>query len=69
LSPVTSGQVPAPEVTGDKTIRTQTTTTTGGNPAVVQSIREHLRKYRDLAGQGRWAEAGKELEAIESAVK
>ena len=34
-----------------------------------QSIREHLRRYRELAGQGRWAEAGKELEAIEAAVK
>jgi uncharacterized membrane protein (UPF0182 family) len=41
----------------------------GGNSAVVQSIREHLRRYRELAGQGRWGEAGKELEAIESAVK
>ncbi len=39
------------------------------NPAIVQAIREHLRKYRELAGQGRWAEAGKELEAIEAAVK
>jgi uncharacterized membrane protein (UPF0182 family) len=39
------------------------------SPAVLQTIREHLRKYRELAGQGRWAEAGKELEAIESAVK
>jgi hypothetical protein len=36
---------------------------------VVQAIRDHLRRYRELAGQGRWAEAGKELEAIESAVK
>jgi uncharacterized membrane protein (UPF0182 family) len=34
----------------------------------VESIRQHLRRYRDLAGQGRWAEAGKELEAIESEV-
>ncbi len=32
----------------------------------LESIRNHLRRYRDLAGQGRWAEAGKELEAIES---
>jgi uncharacterized membrane protein (UPF0182 family) len=29
-------------------------------------IREHLRKYRELAAQGRWSEAGKELEAIEA---
>jgi hypothetical protein len=32
-------------------------------------IREHLRRYRELASQGKWAEAGKELEAIEAAVK
>ena len=31
-------------------------------------IREHLRRYRDLAGAGKWAEAGKELEAIEAEV-
>ncbi len=30
------------------------------------SIREHLRRYRELASQGRWSEAGKELEAVES---
>jgi hypothetical protein len=29
-------------------------------------IREHLRHYRELAAQGRWSEAGKELEAIEA---
>jgi len=29
-------------------------------------IREHLRRYRELAGSGKWAEAGKELEAIEA---
>jgi uncharacterized membrane protein (UPF0182 family) len=29
-------------------------------------IREHLRRYRELAAQGRWSEAGKELEAIEA---
>jgi uncharacterized membrane protein (UPF0182 family) len=32
----------------------------------LESIRQHLRRYRDFASQGRWAEAGKELEAIES---
>jgi hypothetical protein len=29
-------------------------------------IREHLKRYRELAAQGRWSEAGKELEAIEA---
>jgi uncharacterized membrane protein (UPF0182 family) len=32
-------------------------------------VRDHLRRYRDLAAQGKWSEAGKELEAIEAEVK
>jgi len=40
---------------------------TGPDPRI-ESIRQHLRRYRDLAAAGRWAEAGKELEAIESEV-
>jgi uncharacterized membrane protein (UPF0182 family) len=32
-------------------------------------VREHLRRYRELASQGHWAEAGKELEGIEAEVK
>ncbi len=35
----------------------------------LQLIRQHLQRYRDLASQGRWAEAGKELEAIEAAAR
>jgi uncharacterized membrane protein (UPF0182 family) len=35
----------------------------------LQRVRDHLRRYRDLAAQGKWAEAGKELEAIEAEVK
>ncbi len=34
--------------------------------ARLDSIRSHLRKYRDFAAQGKWADAGKELEAVES---
>lgn len=32
----------------------------------LENIRRHLNRYRELAGQGRWAEAGKELEALEA---
>jgi uncharacterized membrane protein (UPF0182 family) len=35
----------------------------------VDQVREHLRRYRELASQGRWSEAGKELEAIDALVK
>lgn len=37
--------------------------------AVMDAIRSHLRRYRELAGQGKWAEAGKELEAVEGLVR
>ena len=44
-------------------------------PAVVgpdqlrESIRNHLRRSRELFAQGKWAEAGKELDAIEAEVR
>jgi uncharacterized protein len=44
-------------------------TSPSGEDSRIESIRLHLQKYRDLSAQGRWSEAGKELEAIESAVK
>jgi uncharacterized protein len=31
-----------------------------------ESIQNHLRRARELAAQGKWAEAGKELDAIEA---
>lgn len=35
----------------------------------MEQIRRHMQRYRELAAQGKWAEAGKELEALEAAVK
>jgi uncharacterized membrane protein (UPF0182 family) len=35
----------------------------------LNQVRDHLRRYRELASQGKWSEAGRELEAIESLVK
>ncbi|MBI1788616.1 MAG: UPF0182 family protein [Acidobacteria bacterium] len=32
----------------------------------LDKIRGHLKRYRELSSQGKWAEAGKELEAIEA---
>jgi hypothetical protein len=34
----------------------------------VEAIRGHMRRYRDLSAQGKWAEAGRELEALERLV-
>lgn len=70
LAELAGGQIALPATTGTTTTTKVTSAPTPpGNQAVLQSIRDHLRKYRELAGQGRWAEAGKELEAIEQAVK
>ena len=44
-------------------------TAPAGSDARLQSVRDHLRRYRELAAQGRFSEAGKELEALEAAVK
>ncbi len=42
---------------------------TPGTDPKLNSIRDHLRRYRELTSQGHWSEAGKELEAIESLVR
>jgi uncharacterized protein len=43
-------------------------TAPSGDPRL-DRVRGHLRRYRDLASQGKWSEAGRELEAIEAEVK
>jgi hypothetical protein len=42
---------------------------TGGADTRIETIRGHLERYRALSAQGKWAEAGKELEAVEALVK
>jgi uncharacterized membrane protein (UPF0182 family) len=34
----------------------------------VEQIRQHFQRYRDLTSQGKWVEAGRELEAIQAIV-
>ena len=46
-----------------------TTTAPAPGDRRLESIRNHLQRYKQLAGQGRWAEAGKELDAIEAELK
>jgi len=48
---------------------TATTTTPAASDRRLESVRNHLQRYKQLAGQGRWAEAGKELDAIEAELK
>lgn len=42
---------------------------TGASDNRIEEIRAHLKRYRELAAQGKWAEAGKELEAIDAAAR
>ncbi len=37
--------------------------------AALDSLRKHLQRYQELQGQGKWSEAGRELEALESELK
>jgi uncharacterized protein len=48
---------------------TPLTTAAPSNDVRVEEVRQHLNRYRELSAQGKWAEAGKELEAIEAIVK
>ncbi|MBX5496102.1 MAG: UPF0182 family protein, partial [Bryobacteraceae bacterium] len=54
---------PEAAVGGDKGPRPE-----ASSDATLEAVRQHLRRYRELSSQGRWAEAGKELEALEAAV-
>ncbi|MCW5964182.1 MAG: UPF0182 family protein [Bryobacterales bacterium] len=38
----------------------------GSGARIRQEVRSRLRRYRQLVSEGKWAEAGKELEALES---
>jgi uncharacterized membrane protein (UPF0182 family) len=51
------GQAPAASAPSDDAVRK------------LQQIRDHLQRYRELSSQGKWAEAGKELDAIQGAVQ
>jgi uncharacterized membrane protein (UPF0182 family) len=70
--------VSAPATTTTQTSAAPAATTPAERPAGVdtrgadtriEAIRDHMQRYRELSAQGRWSEAGKELEAIEAAVK
>jgi len=38
-----------------------------GDPRL-DSVRQHMQRYRELASQGKWADAGKELDAIQNEI-
>ncbi len=62
----------APQQSGPSTAASNPRPTSSSNaasPEAIQklsAIRDHLARYRELGSQGKWAEAGKELDAIQS---
>jgi hypothetical protein len=50
-------------------LTTSTTSAPNQPDPRLDNIRMHLQRYRDFSAQGKRADAGKELEAIEAAVK
>jgi uncharacterized membrane protein (UPF0182 family) len=54
--PPPSGALPAPSEAADPRSR-------------LQSLRQRMERYRQLTSQGKWAEAGRELEAIETELR
>jgi uncharacterized membrane protein (UPF0182 family) len=68
LQAIQQGQAPPPKPSpGTQTPSAPAPTQT--SDARVEEIRQHLKRYRDFAAQGKWSEAGKELEAIEAVAK
>ena len=68
-----TGKSPTPPQTAAPVQTSSATPTTQAAPASpppvnLEAVREHLRRYRELSSQGRWSEAGKELEALEKVV-
>jgi uncharacterized membrane protein (UPF0182 family) len=57
-----------PPATSDSTSATPAGTAVGTDQRL-EGVRTHLRRYRELSSQGKWSEAGKELEAIETEVR
>jgi uncharacterized membrane protein (UPF0182 family) len=72
LAQLSSGVQPvAPQATsaGAAAPAAQNPATGPNSDPRLERIRQHLQRYRDLAAQGKWSEAGKELEAVEAEVR
>ena len=62
-APPTAGKTPTPS-----TAQPSTPAPAGAPDPRIDQIRQHFQRYRDLTAQGKWVEAGRELEAIQAIV-
>lgn len=63
-----SASAPAPS-TNALNATAQAPAVSEGALRTLQSVRDHLGRYRELSSQGKWAEAGKELDEIQRLVQ
>jgi uncharacterized membrane protein (UPF0182 family) len=70
LTQLNGGQAPAqaPAATVTATAAATPATPKPAADTRIESIRQHLDRYRQLSSQGKWAEAGRELDAIQAEV-
>jgi uncharacterized membrane protein (UPF0182 family) len=61
----TAPQSSVPSGTTASTITPTFTPAPAGEDPRIAAVRDHFARYRDLVSQGKWAEAGKELEAVQ----
>ncbi|HEY7338794.1 MAG TPA: UPF0182 family protein [Bryobacteraceae bacterium] len=64
--PAPAAAAPAPEISS---AATPVRPTSASPDPRIAAIRTHIDRYRQLSAEGKWSEAGKELEAIEAEVK
>jgi hypothetical protein len=67
LTAALSGIIPATPAKQEQTQQTAAPQQPSVTPdtETLRQIREHLKRYKDLSSQGKWADAGKELEEIQ----
>ncbi len=67
LARLGSGQAPAPAPAA-MAATPAPAVAPSGDPRI-QSIRQHLQRYRELMSQGKFMDAGRELEAVEAELR
>jgi uncharacterized membrane protein (UPF0182 family) len=73
LIQASSGEGPAVETAQQPQQQTAQATpnaaVSGDAPQRLQQIRDHLTRYRELSAQGKWADAGRELDEVQRLVQ
>ncbi len=69
LAMLSGGSAPPTPTATTQSVSTPTPNAPSNEDPRIVAIRNHLQRYRELVSQGKWAEAGRELEAVEASVR